>query len=266
MQHTSLLVKHRSRISWPTTQRGLSRHCTSSTSCCYLTTFKKFRWLWKKFFYSYSWTIAEIEDPVDDPDRCTALGCMLHPLVAAFNKTIATVVYRGTPAHLFPSREESLASGYKRRSSSKLCSHGLKISRLSRTCSLSCIANTKMGRATTCWGIGQIRELAPFSRWSGYSSGRQTWTDKANSGVLSCLIFHDLDRFEFSEPMSFSASTQRSSSSVGSYLGAYPCGKMLILSMWGYDGTPRLIRVSLWQSTIPRSVLRFPFWDTHSLP
>lgn len=67
----------------------------------------------KNFFYNYSWTIAEIQDPVDDPDRerYTVLGCMLHLLVKIFNENIAAGVYRDTPAHLFPGEKKALSEG-----------------------------------------------------------------------------------------------------------------------------------------------------------
>lgn len=70
----------------------------------------------KTFFYNYSWTIAEIQDPVDDPDRerYTVLGCMLHLLVQTFNENIAAGVYRDTPAHLFPGEKKALCEGTKK--------------------------------------------------------------------------------------------------------------------------------------------------------
>lgn len=70
----------------------------------------------KNFFYNYSWTIAEIQDPVDDPDRerYTVLGCMLHLLVQTFNENIAAGVYRDTPAHLFPGEKKALCEGTKK--------------------------------------------------------------------------------------------------------------------------------------------------------
>lgn len=70
----------------------------------------------KNIFYNYSWKIAEIQDPVDDPDRerYTVMGCMLHLLVKTFNENIAAGVYRDTPAHLFPSEKKALHQGTKK--------------------------------------------------------------------------------------------------------------------------------------------------------
>lgn len=67
----------------------------------------------KNIFHNYSWTIAEIQDPVDDPDRerYTVLACMLHLLVKTFNKNIAAGVFRDTPAHLLPGEKMALRQG-----------------------------------------------------------------------------------------------------------------------------------------------------------
>lgn len=67
----------------------------------------------KKIFYNYSWTIAEIQNPVYDPDRerYTVLACMLHLLVKTFNENIAAGVYRDTPAHLLPGEKMALRQG-----------------------------------------------------------------------------------------------------------------------------------------------------------
>lgn len=63
----------------------------------------------KNIFHNYSWTIAEIQDPVDDPDRerYTVLACILHLLVKAFNENIAAGVFRDTPAHLLPGEKKN---------------------------------------------------------------------------------------------------------------------------------------------------------------
>lgn len=64
-------------------------------------------------FHNYSWTIAEIQNPVDDPDRerYTVLACMLHLLVKTFNENIAAGVFRETPAHLLPGEKIALRQG-----------------------------------------------------------------------------------------------------------------------------------------------------------
>lgn len=64
----------------------------------------------KNIFYNYSWTIAEIQNPADDPDRerYTVLACMLHLLVKTFNENIAAGVFRDTPAHLVPGEKMAL--------------------------------------------------------------------------------------------------------------------------------------------------------------
>lgn len=67
----------------------------------------------KNIFYNYSWTIAEIQNPVDDPDRerYTVLACMLHLLVKTFNENIAAGVSRDTPAHPLPGEKMALRQG-----------------------------------------------------------------------------------------------------------------------------------------------------------
>lgn len=67
----------------------------------------------KNIFYNYSWIIAEIQNPIDDPDRerYTVLACMLHLLVKTFNENIAAGVSRDTPAHLLPSEKMALCQG-----------------------------------------------------------------------------------------------------------------------------------------------------------
>lgn len=70
----------------------------------------------KNIFYNYSWTISEIQNPVDDPDRerYTMLACILHLLVETFNENIAAGVYRDTPAHLYPGEKMALHKGTKK--------------------------------------------------------------------------------------------------------------------------------------------------------
>ncbi len=67
----------------------------------------------KNFFHNYSWTIAEIQNPVDDPDRerYTVLACMLHLLVKTFNENIAAGVSRGARTHLLPGEKMALGQG-----------------------------------------------------------------------------------------------------------------------------------------------------------
>lgn len=67
----------------------------------------------KNIFHNYSWTIAEIQNPIDDPDheRYTVLACMLHLLVETFNENIAAGVFRDTPAHLLPGEKMALRQG-----------------------------------------------------------------------------------------------------------------------------------------------------------
>lgn len=67
----------------------------------------------KNIFHNYSWTIADIQNPVDDPDRerYTVLACMLHLLVKIFNENIAAGVFRDTPAHLLPGEKMALRQG-----------------------------------------------------------------------------------------------------------------------------------------------------------